>query len=333
MVGIVKQFPLVSVIIPMYNAEKFISATIQNVLEQTYPNIELIVVDDGSRDNSLSVAKKFESKKVKILTQSNKGASAARNYGLREASGNFIQFLDADDLLSPNKIEEQTNLLLGNETVVAVCPTIHFFDGEDFSSKTISDEWYCNSFNNPVEFLIRLYGGYETEGAMIQPNSWLTPKKIIDRAGFWDERLSLDDDGEFFCRVILASTGIVCSVKAINYYRKFYSNQSLSSKTNAIAVQSALLSLELKQQHLSAFYNYESCRKAFARSYKRMAIQVYPQFKGVAEICVEKLKELGGTNHNVIIGGKGIELIKRIFGWKTARSLQYLSRKIKFTTN
>ena len=246
-------YPLVSVIIPVYNSEKYLGAAIENILSQRYTNIEILVIDDGSSDNSQSVARKFENKKVKIFAQTNKGASAARNNGLRQAKGEYIQFLDADDLLSSNKIEDQVKLLLENPAKIAICPTIHFFDGESLSEKAITDEWYYNSFNKPSDFLIKLYGGYENEGAMIQPNSWLTPKKIIDKAGFWDERLSLDDDGEFFCRVILASTGIVCSINAINYYRKFRDNNSLSAQVGDKAIKSALLSLELKQQHLSFF--------------------------------------------------------------------------------
>lgn len=98
---------LVSVIIPLYNAEMYISETITSVLNQTYTNIETIIIDDGSTDQSLHVAKQFESEKLKIFSQSNKGVSETRNYGIQLAKGTYIQFLDADDLIEKTKIERQ----------------------------------------------------------------------------------------------------------------------------------------------------------------------------------------------------------------------------------
>ncbi len=94
----------VSVIIPIYNSEQFLEETIKTVLHQDYKNIELILVDDGSTDGSLQIAKKYESDKVTVLHQLNQGACVARNLGLEHATGIYIQFMDADDLLSSSKI-------------------------------------------------------------------------------------------------------------------------------------------------------------------------------------------------------------------------------------
>ena len=96
--------PLVSILIPCYNSEKWLAETLESALAQTWQNKEIIVVDDGSTDSSLEIAKTFESNKVKVLRQDNRGASAARNLGLTNAQGDFIQYLDADDLLSEDKI-------------------------------------------------------------------------------------------------------------------------------------------------------------------------------------------------------------------------------------
>ena len=319
--------PIVTVVIPLYNAEKYIAETLQSVLAQTYPNIEVLVIDDGSTDDSLVIAKTYESEKVKVFSQPNKGASAARNYGLREAKGDYIQFLDADDLLSSNKIEEQVKVLVEQPSKVALCPTIHFFDGDKLPDNQEEDEWFYEFTDNPSKFLIKLYGGYETEGGMIQPNSWLTPRNIVEKVGFWNEQLSLDDDGEFFCRVVLVSTGVVFTPSVINYYRKFNNNRNLSSKKNEKAVRSALLSLELKQKHLLPFKDDSGYKKAFARAYKRMAVETYPEFKKTTNVCMVNINYLNGTNHDVVIGGKGIEYIKKIFGWKVARLIQYFLKR------
>src|SRR5438132_1122109 len=95
---------LVSILIPVYNAEAFVAEAIQSALDQTWPAKEVIAVDDGSTDRSPEILEGFGGR-VKIIEQENRGASAARNRALNQAQGEFIQFLDADDLLSPDKLE------------------------------------------------------------------------------------------------------------------------------------------------------------------------------------------------------------------------------------
>src|ERR1043165_7081628 len=96
--------PLISILIPAYNAAPWIADTIKSALNQTYPRKEVVVVDDGSIDQTLQVARQFASKTVSIVTQENQGASAARNKALELCQGDYIQWLDADDLLAPDKI-------------------------------------------------------------------------------------------------------------------------------------------------------------------------------------------------------------------------------------
>ena len=98
---------LVSILIPAYNADQWVANTIRSALNQTWREKEIIVVDDGSTDRTLEIARKFESKSVKVVTQENCGASAARNRAYSQSQGDFIQWLDADDLLHSRKIEAQ----------------------------------------------------------------------------------------------------------------------------------------------------------------------------------------------------------------------------------
>src|SRR5688572_32856810 len=98
---------LVSILIPAYNAERWIGATIRSALAQTWPDTEIIVIDDGSRDGTLAIARGFQSRSVKVVTQPNTGAAGARNAALELAQGAYIQWLDADDLLAPDKIAAQ----------------------------------------------------------------------------------------------------------------------------------------------------------------------------------------------------------------------------------
>src|SRR5262249_13271987 len=99
--------PLVSILIPAFNAQEWIADTIRSALAQTWPKKEIIVVDDGSRDQTLSIAKQFVSKEVSVVAKGNEGAAATRNKAYSLSQGDYIQWLDADDLLAPDKIERQ----------------------------------------------------------------------------------------------------------------------------------------------------------------------------------------------------------------------------------
>ena len=115
--------PLVSVIIPVYNVENFISDALESVCSQTYKNIEIICVDDGSKDNSLSILNFYSEKdnRIKIITQENSGVSGARNNGIRNAQGEYICFLDSDDFMHPQYIELQLKAIQNTGAEVAFC--------------------------------------------------------------------------------------------------------------------------------------------------------------------------------------------------------------------
>jgi glycosyltransferase involved in cell wall biosynthesis len=106
--------PLVSVVIPVFNAERFLAKTLSSVQKQTYNNIEIIIVNDGSSDSSLEIAARYalSDPRIRVDSQKNKGVASARNFGLRCSSGEYIAFLDADDLWHPTKIERQMRVLL-----------------------------------------------------------------------------------------------------------------------------------------------------------------------------------------------------------------------------
>src|ERR1051325_3114803 len=99
--------PLVSILVPAFNAQNSIADTLRSALAQTWERKEIIVVNDGSTDDTLSIARQFESPSVRVVTQENQGAAVARNTALSLCQGDYIQWLDADDLLSPQKIAQQ----------------------------------------------------------------------------------------------------------------------------------------------------------------------------------------------------------------------------------
>lgn len=323
--------PLVSIIIPVYNTEKHLAACLRSAIEQTWPETEIIVVDDGSTDSSLQIARGFESEMVKVIAQKNKGASAARNTGLKEAQGDYIQFLDADDLLSADKMESQVKALNGSTTRVTLCRTVHFFDGDNPQQGVVPNDWFCADNDNPVDFLIKLYAGEDEMpgfGGMVQPNAWLTPRALIDKAGLWNEFRCPDDDGEFFCRVILASEGVKFSDKGINYYRKYKSEGSLSGQKSFEAMENIIASIDLKYGYLKERTNDPILHRVFARHYWWTGVGTYPLFKDLSAYCIKKATQLGYKGQKYMGGPTG-HALAGVFGWKLIRFMAYWHQRIK----
>ncbi|HVW15748.1 MAG TPA: glycosyltransferase family A protein [Mucilaginibacter sp.] len=323
--------PLVSIITPVYNSEKFLAETIASALEQTWPNKELILVDDGSTDSSLCLAQSYVSDNVKVFYQPNKGASAARNKGLQEARGEYIQFLDADDLLSPDKIANQVEALESQPGKVAACNTIHFKHGAPHQEGTPTR--YEDSFlfddDDPVHFLVNLLGGYRERGSMIAVHSWLTHRSLIDKAGWWNEDITTDDDGEFFCRVILNSQGIV-KTNGYSYYRKYHdSGKSLSSQQSKKALESSFRSVLSKKIQLSVRSDLPPARLAIYKQLLNLAVSTYLQYPDLYRQIDKELKTYPELNVTPIMGGRSVNKIAQMFGWKTARFLQHYSKIFK----
>jgi len=315
--------PLVSIIIPVYNSAGYLAGAVTSCINQTWPNIEVIIVDDGSTDSSLTVAESFENDKIKVYQQENKNAASARNYGLGHARGDFIQFLDADDMLSPNKIEAQVCLLLAHPDNVAVCSTVHF--SENKNHREFSPCGYEEAFlidAAPFQFLINLYGGNDGQGSMIQPNAWLCPREIIKKAGPWNEDLTLDDDGEYFCRVLLSSAGVLRS-GGQNYYRKYNQSKNLSSAADKKHLYSQYRSLTLKISWLTAKNPAADLKKIHARWLYALLFKAYPGNAGLSKQINSDIRELNITYKPAYpFATPAGQLLCKVLGWKLAKLIQ-----------
>lgn len=142
------QQPLVTIIMPAYNAENTISRAIESVLRQDYSNIELIVVNDGSTDNTKSVCDQFSDARIKVITQDNKGLSGARNTGLSYSKGEYVTFVDSDDWVESNFISQLLYGILKCEASLAICGMIREYTTYNqrvsFSSSTAYNDWKNN---------------------------------------------------------------------------------------------------------------------------------------------------------------------------------------------
>ena len=308
----------VSILIPCYNAAPWLAATLDSALAQTWSNKEIILVDDGSTDGSLDLARAYQAEGVRVVAQANAGASAARNHALRLARGDFIQFLDADDLISPGKIAAQLTLLGERPAgTVSTCTWGRFTD--DPAAARFVDEAVFRDFT-PVDFLV-LAG--ET-GAMMHPSAWLVPRAVAETAGPWDESLSLNDDGEYFARVALASTGIAfCADPAARSYYRSGLTGSLSRQRSLRARQSQFRSLELITAHLRAAEDSSRVRHASAGYWRRFVHDFYPQSAELIARAAAEVKRLGETVGRPAMGPKTAALAALI-GWRTVWRLKHL---------
>ena len=115
---------LITVIINVYNGEKFINKCLDSIINQTYKNLEILIINDGSTDKTLSIIKKYKDKRIRIISTENKGLSVSRNIGIENASGDYLYFIDSDDYIEPDTIEYLYNLCKKNNTLISTCKSI-----------------------------------------------------------------------------------------------------------------------------------------------------------------------------------------------------------------
>ncbi len=186
----------VSIIIPLYNQKNYVTQAIESGLNQTYPNIEIIVVNDGSLDNPFFVLRNYEGR-VTILNQKNKGLASARNAGIKRASGDYVQFLDADDLLHKDKIRLQLGFSNLDDNAVSYC--------EVTQHNQHLQHLYLRYIGEVQDMFSHLYNFWHPYPLPI--HSLLFNKEIFTKFGFFDEELYANEDRHYLSR--LALSGVI----------------------------------------------------------------------------------------------------------------------------
>jgi glycosyltransferase involved in cell wall biosynthesis len=312
--------PLVSTLIPCHNAAPWLAQTLESALAQTWPHREIIVVDDGSSDGSASIAHTYAGRGVRLVNQENRGAAAARNRAIREAHGELFQFLDADDLISPDKVSAQLALLETRPPgTVASCAWGRFAD--DPAAARFIDEAVFRDFA-PLDFLLLS----ARTGAMMHPSSWLVPRVVAERAGPWDESLTLNDDGEYFCRVLLASAGLAFTPGARSYYRSGLPG-SLSQRRDERSRRSQFHSVELIARRLLAAEDSPRTRRACANYYQRFLHDFFPAPRELMRTAATRVAVLGGADLDRPAMGPRTAALARFIGWKNVRRLKHWLRR------
>lgn len=306
---------LVSIIIPAYNAEAWICEAVGSALGQSWENLDVIVVDDGSTDATAQALSGLKDHRLRVIRQENRGAAAARNRGMDEARGEFIQFLDSDDLLSWRKIQDQVEALrIAIPGAVASCAWGKFVGSPSRCVVTPEPVW---KVKEPLEWVICSLTG----GGMMQPGAWLVPREVIDRAGRWSEGLSLHDDGEYFTRVLLESAQNVFVVGPVVYYREVPG--SLSRVRGKRAAESGLKVCQARHKHLLEVKDDLRVRRALATQYAAFDYEFGLSEPELASRARELLQELG-CEPEACFGGRGYRMMMTTFGYKRATKLRNL---------
>jgi glycosyltransferase involved in cell wall biosynthesis len=315
--------PLVSILIPAHNAERWIADTIRSAIAQTWPCKEIIVVDDGSTDQTAEVARRFVSKQVAVVSKENQGAAAARNHAMQFCQGDYIQWLDADDILAPDKIECQLTALQeidGKRTLLSSAWAT--FSYRTSHARSVPTTLWQDLA--PVEWFVKKMSG----NLYMQTATWLTSRELTQAAGPWDTRLFSDDDVEYFCRVLLASEGTRFVPEAKVFYRNTpHSRLSYIGRSHK-KKDALLLSLKLQVQHARSAEDNERVRKSCLAYMQNYLQDFYPERPDLIAELQALAAQLGGVL-NIPRLRRKYAWMEPIFGAKVAKSAQIVLPQVK----
>ena len=187
--------PTISVIIPCFNGARFLRETLDSVVAQTFPPIEVIVVDDGSTDDSAAIAENY-GPLVRVIRQANQGESVARNRGINESKGLYIFFLDADDVIWAESLEKLVSAVKHVPDGVALMGQAWFYDSP-------SDPFHV-SYPPHSDFLSSII--CDNPGA---PHAWLTPRRLVEKIKGFTTDMTYCEDWDFWCRIAMAGGQLV----------------------------------------------------------------------------------------------------------------------------
>jgi len=317
--------PLVSILIPAYNAEEWIAETLRSAVGQTWEPKEIIVVDDGSADRTLEIARQFASQQVRIVANEHQGAAATRNKALALSQGDYIQYLDADDLLAPDKISTQMdalgdhaskrNLLSGSWAE---------FVYRHYRSEFIPTPLWCDL--SPLDWLMRKM----TLGVFMQTGVWLVSRELAEAAGPWDTRLLGDDDGEYFCRVLLASDEVRFVPESKVYYRRSGVNCLSYIGLSDSKMEAQMCSMQLHIKYLRSLEDSPRVRSACVAYLQNWLPFFYPNRPDLVKQAESIAKELGGSLRTPELSWK-FALVAGLFGGLKAKQVQASMVRLKWS--
>ncbi|MGY6649545.1 glycosyltransferase family 2 protein [Wenyingzhuangia sp. IMCC45574] len=244
-----------SIVTPVYNKETFLHRTIESVLHQKHSNFELLLLNDGSTDNSQAIIDSFRDPRIKTFTGKNIGAAAARNFLIEQAQYNYIAFLDADDLWMPNHLTEMSRLIdkYPDEKVFAT-NTIKTIN------QTIIPRNYSIEISNKADLVTNFFEASYIDCIILTPSS-VIHKDVFDTCGNFDRNIKSGQDTDLYIRIGLHYPIVFSPLITVNVIGNF---QSLSNTTNYLEKMSFEKLMTKEKENLSAKKYYDINRYALA---------------------------------------------------------------------
>lgn len=320
--------PIVSIIIPCYNSKQWVQKAIESCLNQTYPNVEIIVVDDGSTDGSLEVLRYFIPH-IRLETGPNRGGNSARNRAFALSTGEYIQYLDADDYLEPDKIARQVQFL------------------QETKADVVYGDWRYRRHLPDVNFSyldkIRVSGVQEDIlASLLSGRWWVAPgailyrRHVVIRVGGWDEALRAAQDRDFLTSVALADAKIRYQDGCCFIYRK-YGEVTVSSSNLSRRVENHCISLKKSENALARISRLtEEYKAALAAGYFELArgtcytVDARPSYANYVKMLdglLDKILDLC-PNFNATDETHIFEILQRSVGLKLATHCIFPVRSI-----
>jgi len=289
--------PFISVIIPVYNAEKYLHDCVNSILEQTYPHFEIICVDDGSTDNSVSVLKGFNNPKIKIIQQPNQGVSSARNTGVDNARGAFLTFVDSDDLLHPRFLEVLLSVYHTYHSHVIGCKYKTFKDIPP--SYTTKKKSFIKCYRHPLFRYLSHTMKYHT-------TVWgkLYHKSVFEHLRF-DPEISYGEDTQISLQLLTQVDSVSYVSMPLYGYRENAASLTQSSFKPKMTDDHILSFLKLtafiRQEKVSPFLRFLMNRRLTNRCFRWFCFKPYQKDKENYPVLWEKYLPV---MHDLIKEGK-----------------------------
>ncbi|CAN5320540.1 hypothetical protein BH23BAC3_BH23BAC3_32970 [soil metagenome] len=312
----------VSVIIPCYNGEEYIGQTLGSLFDQTCPADEIIVVDDGSTDRSAEIAQSF-GESVTVLSKGGGGAAKARNCGSDHAKGDALMFLDADDVLGPDVLENLLDQLKKNPDGVVACP---WYRLEKMGEKWVKRPPSCKTLGKTQDYL----SGWLT-GWYHLPCSILWSRSAYENRGGWDPRAYVNDDGDLMMRALTDGVNLQITDKGASFYRRMPDEQLTESLSGAQFThkgrEAQIYVIHKIAQILEDRDRLNTYRKPVTKAFKNYRNLCKDHYPDLSEYCSELINRYGELRYMQIArnfgrsGLKAVHSARRLLGLLKKRVL------------
>lgn len=278
---------LVSIIIPCYNSADWVGETITSCLQQTYRDIEVIVIDDGSTDYSLEVLASFYNQ-IYFETGPNRGANFARNRGMELASGQYLMFLDADDIIREDTIKVLVDALIQTNKEIALGNWCHLVQKED-------GKW-VPEFVRVAEILPQnddLLAGW-LNGWYVPPAAVMWLRDTVEKLGGWDNDLTANQDGDLMMRALINDAKVIRVRDGLSYYRQFHKRKTTSQTISITSLQSRKRVLDKVEKDLREVHKLDMYNVYLGKAYHGLGARSYKIAPQISDDCFSKAWQLAG---------------------------------------